>query len=83
MRYEPVDDNYLVHRRLKRSAGWGLLWALGVGAVISGSFLGWNFGLEVGGFGGLAIATLLMAIMYICLVYSLAELSCEWIIQNF
>jgi len=29
---------------------------LGVGAVISGSFSGWNFGLEVGGFGGLAIA---------------------------
>ena len=34
-----------------------LLWALGVGAVISGDFFGWNFGLAAGGFWGLTIAT--------------------------
>ena len=34
--------------------GVGSLWALGVGAVISGDFFGWNFGLAAGGFGGLA-----------------------------
>lgn len=73
--YDDVSESYLHRRRLKKSAGWGLLWSLGVGAVISGEFFGWNFGLEVGGFWGLAIATLLMAIMYICMVYSIAELS--------
>ena len=73
-RYEQVDDTYLEKRRLKKSAGWILLWALGVGAVISGDFFGWNFGLREGGFGGLAIATLLMAVMYVCMVFSIAEL---------
>jgi ethanolamine permease len=52
-----------------------LLWGLGVGAVISSDFFGWNFGLASGGFWGLAIATFLMAIMYVCIVYSIAELS--------
>ncbi|BAZ69289.1 MAG: ethanolamine permease [Pelatocladus maniniholoensis HA4357-MV3] len=73
--YENVDDKYLQQRQLRRSANWLLLWALGVGSVISGDFSGWNFGLGAGGFGGLAIATYLMAVMYICMVYSIAELS--------
>lgn len=73
--YEDVDDAYLERRQLRRSAGWILLWALGVGAVISGEFSGWNLGLAAGGFWGLAIATVLMAIMYVCMVFSIAELS--------
>ncbi|GIS63350.1 MAG: amino acid ABC transporter permease [Planctomycetaceae bacterium] len=40
-----------------------LLWALGVGAVISGDFFGGNLGLKYAGFNGLAIATVLMAVM--------------------
>jgi ethanolamine permease len=75
VRYEEVESDYLQKRQLRRSAGWVLLWALGVGAVISGDFSGWNFGLAAGGFGGLAIATFLMAAMYVCMVYSIAELS--------
>ncbi len=75
IRYENVDAGYLESRKLKKSAGWILLWALGVGAVISGDFGGWNLGLAAGGFGGLAIATVLMTIMYVCMVYSIAELS--------
>src|SRR3989475_9322750 len=51
------------------------LWALGVGAVISGEYYGWNFGLGTGGFGGLLIAGALMAVMYYGLVYSIAEMS--------
>ena len=51
------------------------LWALGVGAVISGEYYGWNFGLGTGGFGGLLIAGVLMAVMYYGLVYSIAEMS--------
>ncbi len=73
--YEAVHESYLRQRRLKGKAGWFLLWGLGVGAVISGDFYGWNYGLIAGGFWGLAIATFLMAIMYLCMVYSLAELS--------
>ncbi|MCA9077813.1 MAG: ethanolamine permease [Planctomycetaceae bacterium] len=74
-RYENVDAEYLEQRKLKKSAGWILLWALGVGAVISGDFGGWNVGLTHGGFGGLAIGTLLMAVMYVCMVFTIAELS--------
>lgn len=73
--YEQVGAEYLAQRRLRKSAGWILLWALGVGAVISGDFFGWNYGLAAGGFGGLLIATLLVAVMYFCMVYSIAELS--------
>jgi len=74
-RYEHVAEEYLARRKLRKSAGWILLWAMGVGAVISGDFGGWNTGLKHAGFGGLAIGTVLMSIMYICLVFSIAELS--------
>lgn len=74
--YEAVSDSYLEKRQLKSGAvGWVLLASLGVSYVISGSFAGWNFGLAQGGFGGLLIATVLMAIMYFAMVFSLAELS--------
>ena len=74
-RYEQVDAAYIEQRTLRKSAGWKLLWALGVGAVISGDYFGWNYGLATGGFWGLAIATVVMAAMYVCMVYSIAELS--------
>src|SRR5437870_7412592 len=51
------------------------LWALGVGAVISGEYYGWNFGVSTGGFGGLLVAGGIMAVMYYGLVYSIAEMS--------
>ena len=60
---------------LQKTAGWLHLWAIGVGGVISGNFFGWQTGLLTGGFGGLLLATLLIAVMYICLVFSIAELS--------
>ncbi|WP_455355096.1 ethanolamine permease [Streptomyces sp. SYSU K217416] len=70
------DSTYLQRRALRRgSAGWLLLTGLGVAYVVSGDFSGWNIGLAEGGFGGLAIATLLMGVMYACLVFALAELS--------
>lgn len=69
-------QSYLERRSLRRgSAGWLLLTGLGVAYVVSGDYAGWNFGLAEGGFGGLAIATVLMGTMYTCLVFSLAELS--------
>ncbi|WP_329345615.1 ethanolamine permease [Streptomyces microflavus] len=67
---------YLHRRTLRRgSAGWLLLTGLGVAYVVSGDFSGWNIGLSKGGFGGLAVAMVLMGVMYACLVFALAELS--------
>lgn len=74
--YEKVSSNYLKERQLKKgAAGWILLASLGVSYVISGDFAGWNFGLEQGGFGGMLLATIAMAIMYTFKVLTLAELS--------
>ena len=52
--YREAGADYFEQRKLRRHAGVWSLWALGVGAVISGDFYGWNFGLDVGGFGGVA-----------------------------
>jgi ethanolamine permease len=73
--YTNVDQGYFEQRGLKRHAGVWSLWALGVAAVISGDFSGWNFGLDVGGFGGLLLATVVITIMYFGLCYSIAEMS--------
>lgn len=74
--YENVGSDYMEQRQLQSgAAGWVLLAGLGVAYVISGDFAGWHFGLSEGGWGGLLIATLLMATMYIAMVFSLAELS--------
>ncbi|SCX56786.1 ethanolamine:proton symporter, EAT family (TC 2.A.3.5.1) [Klenkia marina] len=68
-------SEYLAKRQLRTgTAGWPLLAGLGVAAVISGDYAGWNFGLAEGGFGGLLIATVLMGIMYMAMVFGLAEL---------
>jgi len=50
------------------------LWALGVGAVISGDFFGWQAGL-VAGFIGLVINLLIVSVLYVLLSFSIAELS--------
>ncbi len=74
--YEKVSNDYLQQRQLKKGAvGWVLLASLGVSYVISGDFAGWNFGLQQGGFGGMLLATIAMAIMYTFKVLTLAELS--------
>lgn len=74
--YQTVGASYLEHRQLRRgAAGWVLLAGLGVAYVISGDFAGWNFGLAEGGWGGLLIATALMAVMYTCMVFGLAEMA--------
>ena len=74
--YEQVGSDYMEKRQLRSgAAGWVLLAGLGVAYVISGDFAGWNFGLAEGGWGGLLIATILMATMYTCMVFGLAELS--------
>lgn len=70
------QHEYFAKRQLKRgTAGWILLAGLGISYVISGDFAGWNFGIAQAGWGGFAIAAVLMAIMYLTLVLSLAEMS--------
>jgi ethanolamine permease len=73
--YVPVADHYFAERGLRRYAGVWSLWALGVGAVISGDFFGWNFGLAAGGFGGLLAATVIITVMYAGLCFSIAEMT--------
>ncbi len=73
--YVRVADRYFKERGLRRYAGVWSLWALGVGAVISGDFFGWNFGLASGGFGGLFAATVMITVMYAGLCFSIAEMA--------
>lgn len=73
--YQAVEADYFEKRGLKRYAGIWSLWALGVGAVISGHFSGWNLGLAVGGWGGMLIAAGIMAVMFLALSFCIAEMS--------
>jgi ethanolamine permease len=73
--YRKVGTEYFAARGLRRHAGVFSLWALGVGAVISGDFSGWNLGFSVGGWGGMFIGTIIITIMYLGLTYSIAEMS--------
>ncbi len=72
---EGTDAEYLEQRSLQRTAGPVLLWGLGVGYVISGDYFGWNYGLNAGGFGGLVIATAIMATLYVTMIFSIAEMA--------
>ncbi len=73
--YKKADASYFDKRGLSRYAGVWSLWALGVGAVISGHFSGWNFGFATGGWGGMLVAGMIIAVMYLGLTFSIAEMS--------
>ena len=73
--YKRAGEDYFSKRVLQKYAGVWSLWALGVGAVISGHYSGWNIGLASGGWGGMFVATVIIAIMYIGLTFSIAEMS--------
>ncbi len=64
------------NKGLKKTLTPFMLWGLGVGYVISGMYFGWNLGLEKGGTGGMAIATLAIMLMYVTFTFSYAELAC-------
>jgi len=69
-------EEYFAKRQLKKGAvGWILLIGLGVSYVISGDFAGWNFGLAQGGWGGLFIALMVVALMYLCISLSMSEMA--------
>jgi len=75
VQYTHAGKEYFEKRGLKRYAGAASLWGLGVAAVISGDFSGWNFGIGNAGWGGMLIATIIIGLMYLLMIYSIAEMS--------
>lgn len=73
--YRQATAGYFEKRSLRRSAGFWGLWGIGIAAVISGDFSGWNVGLSTTGWGGLLIATIIIVIMYFTMIFSIGELS--------
>ncbi|MCT1558590.1 amino acid permease [Helcobacillus massiliensis] len=73
--YRTADAEYFEKRQLKRAAGIFGLWGLAVGAVVSGNFSGWNFGIEFAGFGGMVIAFAILVVMYYGLIFSINEMA--------
>jgi len=73
--YTPAEAGYFEKRSLKRTAGFWGIWGIGIAAVISGDFSGWNFGLASAGFGGMLIAFVLVVLMYFTMLFSIGEMS--------
>jgi ethanolamine permease len=53
------------------------IWGLGVGIVLVGEFMGWNFAVAKGGSLGALVACWLVGILYISLVLVNSEMGCE------
>ncbi len=73
--YRQAEAGYFEKRQLRRSAGFWGLWGIGVAAVISGDFSGWNFGIGEAGWGGLLVASLVIIVMYFGMLFSIGEMS--------
>src|ERR671914_965373 len=73
--YEHVGREYLEERALTRHAGVWLIMLLGIGYVISGEYFSWNFGFDAGGWGGFLIAAILMATMYVTMIFCVSEMA--------
>src|SRR6476620_4585192 len=61
----PEERQYLKDHALKKPLGTRNIWALGVGAVITGEYFGWNGGLGVAGPFGMLLATLFVCVLYL------------------
>jgi ethanolamine permease len=73
--YRQAGAEYFEKRKLTRAAGFWGLWGLGVAAVVSGDFSGWNLGLGAAGWGGLLLASLIIVVMYFGMLFSIGEMS--------
>jgi ethanolamine permease len=71
----PEERAYLKEHALKKPLRVLDIWALGVGAVITGAYFGWNLGLKDNGPVAMLIASLLVCLLYLTWVLALAELS--------
>jgi ethanolamine permease len=72
---KPDDRQYLEEHALRKPMRTVHIWALGVGAVITGEYFGWNGGLGVAGPVGMLIASLFVCALYMAWVLALSELS--------
>lgn len=72
---KPEEKQYLDEHSLRKPMGTAQIWALGVGAVITGEYFGWNGGLGVAGPTGMLIASLFVCGLYMAWVLALSELS--------
>ncbi len=75
VQYTEAGAGYFEKRKLTRAAGVVGLWGLGIAAVISGDFSGWNFGLGTSGWGGMVIAFLIVVVMYFGMLFSIGEMA--------
>ncbi len=71
----PEEQAYLKDHALKKPLRVLDIWALGVGAVISGAYFGWNLGLKDNGPVAMLVATLIVCLLYLTWVLALSELS--------
>ena len=63
------------HSLQASTLGWLQIASLGVAIAISGNFSGWNYGLALGGWGGMFAAAALMAVLYLGLTQIVGELA--------
>jgi ethanolamine permease len=73
--YQRAEAGYFEKRKLRRTAGVVGLWGIGVGAVVSGDFSGWNGGIATAGWGGFVVASLIVVVMYIFMISSISEMA--------
>src|SRR5947207_6663479 len=71
----PEERQYLKEHALRKPLGVLDIWALGVGAVITGEYFGWNLGLKDNGPVAMLVASLIVCLLYLTWVLALAELS--------
>jgi ethanolamine permease len=71
----PEEREYLKEHALRKPMGVLHIWAMGVGAVITGEYFGWNPGLKEGGPIGMLLASLFVCTLYVMWVLALSELS--------
>ena len=63
------------HPRLSKVLSPLHIWALGVGIVLVGEFMGWNFAVGKGGMDGALIACWVVGLLYTCIVMINSEVT--------
>jgi ethanolamine permease len=71
----PEERAFLKEHALKKPLRTLDIWALGVGVVIAGEYMGWNLGLKDNGPVAMLVASLIVCLLYLVWVLALAELS--------
>ncbi|MCC7086101.1 MAG: amino acid permease [Pirellulales bacterium] len=72
---EADEKKFLEEHALKKPLRVPHIWAMGVGAVITGEYFGWNMGLKEGGPIGMLLATVFVCVLYTAWVLALSELA--------